>query len=287
MSALSLGLIAALCWGLHDFSVRFLKDQVPLMGSLMVVLAVGLFYEAGGIALAGAGFLLPGGASFYAVAAGLCYLIAGLALYAAFRRGPVALVAPLIASYPILSVLFALWQGAEVPLWQWLAVLIIVAGVGFAAGGETEHETGHGEESTNAGGGGTAVALSLIAAAGFASTFALGQTAALADPAAANLLTRLTALTLLLVLMLLTRQSFWPGLKPLPILIVMGLLDGVALQSVLAAGSLPRAEFASVTSSVFGMLTVVLAWAFLRETMRLQQWLGCLAAFAGIAVLAY
>ncbi|KPD12302.1 DMT family transporter [Phaeobacter sp. 11ANDIMAR09] len=283
MSALGLGLIAALCWGLHDFSVRFLKDQVPLMGSLMVVLTVGLLYEAGGMAAAGEGLLSSLGAASYAMAAGLCYLIAGLALYAAFRRGPVALVAPLIASYPILSVLFALWQGAEIPLWQWLAVVLIVAGVGFAAGGETEPAT----ESDETGGGAVAVTLSLIAAAGFASTFALGQTAAQADPGAANLLTRFTALTLLLVLMMITRQSFWPGLKPLPILIVMGLLDGVALQSVLAAGSMPQAEFASVVSSIFGMLTVVLAWAFLRETMRLQQWLGCVAAFAGIAVLAY
>ncbi|MGR3624074.1 EamA family transporter [Pseudophaeobacter sp.] len=278
MSALGLGLIAALCWGVHDFSVRYLKDSVPLLGSLMVVLAVGTLFQCVGIGLSGAALALPTRALGYAVAAGGCFLVADLALYAAFRRGPVALVAPLVASYPVLSVGFAIWRGTEISAWQWLAVVAIVLGVGAASGRK--------QEVGKAGAWKVTVALSLLGAAGFASTFALGQHAAEFGAAQANLVTRLTALVGLLLLILVSRQVFWPGKRALPLLVVMGVLDGVALQNVLDAGGLPNAEYAAVSSSIFGMLTVVLAWAILRERMTGLQWVGCVLAFAGIGALA-
>ena len=66
----------------------------------------------------------------------------------------------------------------------------------------------------------------------------------------------------------------------------MGCLDAVALGVVLAAGSLPHAEFASVTSSVFGLVTVLIAWAFLRDPINKVQWVGILIIFGSIAYLA-
>lgn len=278
MSALGLGLIAALCWGLHDFSVRYLKDSVPLMGSLMVVLAVGTLFQLAGISLSGAELALPSQALVYAIAAGGSFLIADLALYAAFRRGPVALVAPLVASYPVLSVGFAIWRGVEVSSWQWLAVVVIVLGVGAAAGRPQETGAIGAWKAT--------VALSLLGASGFASTFALGQYAAEFGAPQANLATRMTALIGLMCLMALTRNMVWPGWRALPLLVTMGVLDGMALQNVLKAGGMPHAEYAAVSSSIFGMLTVVLAWMILRERMTALQWLGCMLAFGGIGALA-
>jgi drug/metabolite transporter (DMT)-like permease len=66
----------------------------------------------------------------------------------------------------------------------------------------------------------------------------------------------------------------------------MGLCDAVALSLVQAAGTLPRPEFASVTSSIFGMVTIILAWAFLQERMTGPQWLAAGIAFTGIGYLA-
>jgi hypothetical protein len=54
----------------------------------------------------------------------------------------------------------------------------------------------------------------------------------------------------------------------------MGLIDALALGLVTAAGSLPKAEYASVSSSLFGVLTVLLAVWFLKEHARPVQWLG-------------
>ena len=64
---------------------------------------------------------------------------------------------------------------------------------------------------------------------------------------------------------------------------LMGLLDALALGFVTASGGLPRAEYASVASSLFGVLTVLLAAWFLKEHVRRVQWVGIACVFGGIA----
>jgi drug/metabolite transporter (DMT)-like permease len=53
-----------------------------------------------------------------------------------------------------------------------------------------------------------------------------------------------------------------------------------------SAGGMPDAQYAAVAASIFGLLTIVLAWALLGERMTRPQWLGCATAFAGIGYLA-
>jgi EamA domain-containing membrane protein RarD len=72
----------------------------------------------------------------------------------------------------------------------------------------------------------------------------------------------------------------------LPVLFIMGALDMVALGLVLISGRLPNPEFASVSSSLFGLITVILAWLILKEKVAPLQWVSIAAAFAGIAYLA-
>ena len=65
----------------------------------------------------------------------------------------------------------------------------------------------------------------------------------------------------------------------------MGVLDTVALGAVMIGGTMPRPEFAAVAASTFGLLTVVLAWAFLSEPMTGRQWVSVTIVFAAIATL--
>ena len=53
----------------------------------------------------------------------------------------------------------------------------------------------------------------------------------------------------------------------LPLLALMGCLDVAALAALTAAGNLPSPEFATVVSSAFGAITVMLARAFLKEPL--------------------
>ena len=87
-----------------------------------------------------------------------------------------------------------------------------------------------------------------------------------------------------------TMESFSrPGADGLgriwPALLLMGVLDVAALTAVTLAGGLPKAEYAAVASSVFGIVTILLAWRFLNEPMRAAQWGGVALVFAGIAAL--
>ena len=280
MTSLSLGLIAALCWGLHDITIRYLSRTVPLMAALLVVLTVGALFQTGVILSRGEGFAVSSAAAGYAVGAGLAFLAASVGLYFAFERGPVRLVAPIIAGFPILSITFAVLGGSTISLLQAAAVLAIVFGVGIVAA-----LSDHSDEAIPPIG--PTIALAAFSAAGFASTFKLGHIAAeLSGELPTTLVTRLTALGVLLAFLLARRMPLWPGRTAMVPLCAMGLLDGVALLSIMSAAALPHPEYASVASSLFGLLTILLAWILLKERMTMSQWGGCLIAFAGVGYLA-
>jgi drug/metabolite transporter (DMT)-like permease len=96
---------------------------------------------------------------------------------------------------------------------------------------------------------------------------------------------RIVALLAILGLLLWHRGSLAPQKGHFGVLGLMGLIDALALGLVTTSGSLPRAEYASVASSLFGVLTVLLAAWFLKEHVRPVQWAGIAAVFGGIATL--
>ena len=281
MNALTLGLIAALCWGIHDVTIRRISQTVPLMATLLGVLVTGLVFQLAVMAATGSFTPLPARALWLSVAAGVAFLLASVALYNAFQRGPVRIVAPIIGSYPVLSVALAALQGEPVTLWHWLAVGAVALGVAIVSifSDEDGQEDIPPVPAT--------IAISVLAAIGFFATFALGHAAArIADDLPAILVTRATSIALLLPALMMLSLPFWPGRAALPFIAIMGILDGIALLCVLSAGSLPGAQYAAVASSTFGMITVILAWVLLGERLTLRQWLGCATAFAGIGYLA-
>ncbi|MFT4700142.1 MAG: drug/metabolite transporter (DMT)-like permease [Yoonia sp.] len=281
MNTLVLGLIAAVCWGFHDICVRFLSQKTPLTACVFVVLLTGLIFHGGLITVTGEFHALPARAVWAALGAGVFFVIATLGLYYAFQRGPVRLVAPLIASYPILSVGLAAWQGTPIGVLQWAAVIAIVAGVALVAAlSDTTADDTPPKTRT--------IAYALIASIGFAGTFALGQYAAeISHEMPATLVTRILTVVLVTAIFLVRKQPFWPGKPALPWLIAMGIADGIALLCVVSAGSLANPQYASVTSSMFGLLTILLAWVFLKEKMSAPQWVGCVVAFCGVGYLAF
>jgi drug/metabolite transporter (DMT)-like permease len=280
MLALGLGLIAAVCWGIHDICVRQVSQGTPLMASLMMVLVAGTVFHLGIMTVSGGFHLIPRPAAGLAALSGVLFLVASLGLYGAFQRGPVRLVAPVIASYPILSVAWAAARGAEVSAAQWLAVLAIVLGVSIVAALSDDSD---GDVPPK----GRTVLYSLVAAVGFAGTFAFGQMATeMSEELPVVLITRVVAILLLLAIILAKSLPLWAGRKAFPVLVMMGCLDGIALVCVISAGGMANAEYAAVASSIFGLLTIVMAWAFLKEKMTRAQWGGVAVTFAGIGYLA-
>ncbi len=312
MLALICGLGAALCWGLHDIMVRRISDGPNVLGQILVIGLTGapvLFLLAGGD-LSG----LSGRATLLAALAGLAYLAAYIGLFRAFALAPARLVSPVLGAYPMLSLFLAMMFGAEVTRGDWLAVLAIVAGVALVALMAEEADRTQGSLRP-------ALLWAALGATGFALTFALGQAASVGGQSlAAGVVTRVTAAGALVVPLVLKRDGFsWkqtpsgnafermreaafpatmqthpalsrPSLAPVRrnwrLLLAMGLLDTLALGLVMLAGGLPHAEYAAVAASLFGVVTILLAWALLGEGVRPRQWPAIALVFAGIGWLA-
>lgn len=278
MQALILGLVAALAWGFHDICVRFVSQRTGILPAMLTVLVTGLILVAGVALIWGDWHEVTFQSLWLSALSGAIYAGGSYALYRAFAQGPVKLVAPLIGAYPILSVAMASVQGQPVGLGQWAAVLVVVAGVAAVALFASEEDDGRIKPST--------VYWGIAAAAGFALTFAVGQTATRAGAELPVLmLTRAAAVVVIAVMVVANKTNPRPPLKILPLLCAMGALDALALGLVLFSGSLPRPEFAAVSSSLFGLITVILAWAILRESMTRNQWISVAVTFAGIAFL--
>ena len=116
-----------------------------------------------------------------------------------------------------------------------------------------------------------------------AATFGFGQAAvATGDEALSMLITRTVAFSAVLIMAFLGHQKVKPARAQLPLLIGMGGLETLALGCVSLAGLWPHSEYASVTSSIFGMITVILAWAFLNEPMTRAHWICVSLTFSGV-----
>lgn len=277
--SLLLGLIAAVAWGFHDLSVRYISQRSSIPAAILTVLVVGSILILPFAVIWGDWAAMTPRAYWLAAGSGVVFAIATLGLYFAFAIGPVRLVAPIIGSYPILSVGLAAWSGATVSTGAWAAVGVIIAGVAFVAayGHSDEKQTDRGR----------AILWAVMAGVGFAGTFALGQNAVRAGGDLPVILAaRLFAVATIGGLALMLRRDVKPGRKELPLLAVMGALDALALGLVMVAGARPDPELASVASSTFGMVTIILAWAILREPMTLTQWISVFLVFCGIGYLA-
>ncbi len=220
----------------------------------------------------------------FSIAAGATFAIACIGHYNAFAKGPVRLVAPLIGVYPVISFGIAAAAGSTIGAFQWLAVLALVGGIALIS---RKQDTDSEIYELPA-----VVGWCMMATLGFAATFALGQHAsAEGTPLISGLITRVTTIMLVAIVFfgVIARQKnvfAWPSGRQISVLALMGIFDAVALGVVIAAGVLPHAEYASAASSIFGLVTVLLAWVFLKERIGSVQWAGVLVIFSSIAYLA-
>ena len=283
MLAVFFGVFAALCWSLHDLLARSFAARIGAFRMAALVMV------SGGILLTF--YIVYQGtlwnASWPAIASGL---LLGLAygfgvggLFKAFSLGPISLVGPITAGYPVLAVMWGVLHGLEPTALQWSAVAatlggaIIVARSGTADGGINAVEPGKLP---------TLLVFCALAVLGYAASIILGQRAALVvGEIEATWLSRATALVTILPFMLgearpvPLRARHWAGI------FVMGGLDVLGVIAVNASGHLPGKEFAAIGISAYGAVAVVLAMIFLKEKVSSGQWLGILAIVIGVATL--
>jgi drug/metabolite transporter (DMT)-like permease len=221
------------------------------------------------------------------VVAGLLNVTASLSLYHSFEIGVMSIVGPVSSSYPALTVALALASGERIHALRGIGMAVTLAGVILAAMSFAPKASDASASSGTSSGGylSRGVGWAILAAVGFGLMFwFLGfHVVPLVGDAVSVWVMRLTALVSLAVFALPARQSIRPPHGGVWwMLAAVGLMDTAAFVSNNAGLHIGPVSVVSVLASLYGAVTVLLSWIFLRERLERSQWLGIVLIFVGI-----
>jgi drug/metabolite transporter (DMT)-like permease len=97
---------------------------------------------------------------------------------------------------------------------------------------------------------------------------------------------RISSLFMLFAMVAFTRRSQWPTLRQVPLMILAGLFDVGGNTFYALAARMGRLDTAAVLSSLFPVVTVLLARFVLQERLSCQQWVGVAVALVAVVLIA-
>ena len=283
-----LGVATALVWGSSDFLARFAARSVGSPRALLGMQSWGLLFITILLVFSRDWGHLFDGSGWqpwaWGILAGAITTTAMLALYRAFEIGKLALVGPVSASYPALTVILSLLSGERLSLHRALGIVAALLGVILVAAGEKSSADAAAEKSKVTAG----LAWAIAAAFGFAIVFwLLGIRVIPAAGAVATVwLIRITGLVITLTVV-------WIRKIPLRIksrrtsaqLYTIGFFDTGAFVLSNMGMRVESTAIVTVLGSLYGAVTVTLAAIFLKERIAPLQWLGIVSIFAGVALI--
>ena len=275
MAAL-LAIAGALGWGVGDFLGGIASRRLAVLTVLVISQAVGLVGVYIWVALAGDSF--PGVGELLPAAGGGVAALAGLAaLYRGFALGAMGIVAPISAAAPIVPLAVDVVQGNVPSTAQWLGVALVLTGIVILSW-ESTHD-GRGRVAAGAG-------LAVVAALGFG-LFFVGIDAGSDESAAwAVAAARTASVPVAVLAALVTATSLTAPRRLLPLVVAVGVFDTGANVLVAAATTRGAVGIVAVLSSLYPVVTIVLAWLVLGERLGTPKRAGGVAALAGAALVA-
>ena len=282
MIEIGLGFLAAIFWGIHDFLVRFIVKKVSIITALMCTNVFGALF------LLFFFFFSIQGISFeikiigFSIIYGLLFLSATYCLYKAFDLGPVFVAAPIICSYPILSLLYASILTNPPALYQWILSLIVILGIFLTIYSKPENNKSSKVKIS------MTFFWSIGAAIFFSLSFQLGQHQIINSfEILSNLLARISSVMVLGMLLFNKINVKLLKLNYILILILMGIVDTLALLLMVYSGNFEEPEFSSVSASTFGLITILLVCFFYKEKLKRTQIFGIFLVFSSVAILSF
>src|SRR5258708_38967207 len=134
-----LGLLTALTWGGADFLARFATHRIGALRSMLYLQLISFLLLTFSLPWLGGWGHLADGSGWqpwaWGFLAGCFNAMAGLALYRAFEIGKMAVVAPLSASYPALTLLLSWMTGERLSIVRIAGIICTLVGVVVVAGG--------------------------------------------------------------------------------------------------------------------------------------------------------
>jgi drug/metabolite transporter (DMT)-like permease len=281
-----LGLLTALTWGGADFIARFATHRIGTLRTMLYMQLIGFLLLTTFLPLLGGWGHLADGSGWQPWAWGFLagFLNAGstLALYRSFEIGKMAVVAPLSASYPALTLLISWMTGDHLAAVRIAGILLTLLGVVVVAGGEhVPGENGAAVIRKNRRGMGWAIAASI----GFGFLFWLLGIRIVPRVGAVQAvwMIRMTSTVLTAAIILLSKQPMHlPRGRVRWMALSMGTFDTGAFVLSNRGMQMEQVAVISVLGSLYGAVTVGLAAIFLREHLSRWQWAGIVTIFAGI-----
>ena len=294
-----LGLLTALSWGSSDFLARFTARRIGSLRTTLYMQLVGLVLLTIFLPWIGGWCHLFDGSGWqpwaWGALAGALNGISTLSLYRSFEVGKLAVVAPLSASYPALTVAISVFTGEHLSAMRATGIALILTGVIVVVRGEVEPDSiepdsvavpprGAPEKKAARG-----IGAAMISAAGFGVLFWLlgNRVVPRVGFASTVWMIRLTSSVLTALVIVAMKQpialrrkdnvSLW--------LLGMGVLDTGAFVLNNLGMQLEQVSVVSVLASLYGAVTVLLSTVVLHEKMSRWQWLGIVAIFAGIVLI--
>ncbi|MBL94570.1 MAG: hypothetical protein CFH06_01136 [Alphaproteobacteria bacterium MarineAlpha3_Bin5] len=281
-----LGGMSALCLGTADFMGRFSSRAIDHHNAVLGILITSSLLMTGWV------IAISGIPSFEELAIwlivinGLATMGMTLLLYLGLARGPISVVVSIVASHPILVVLFyVLFLDATPSILQWMAIFVTIAGtIIVSCGGDTIINTSiRAKFSSRLI---TTIFIALGSCFAYAVLVVAGQAASQVHGQVYTLwIGRLAGILFLLAVFGARRCKPSIPFRWWPFLGAQGTLDAGGYLFLFAGSYESGKEIVAVVSATFGVVTILLARFFLREKIMVIQWFGIFLVFTGVAVL--
>jgi drug/metabolite transporter (DMT)-like permease len=290
------GLTAAICWGVADFVVTRIARDLGVAQAFFYVQVIGMVLI-GLLLLASPAMPAPtAGMWLMVVGIGLFNLAGTLLLYRAFAIGTLALVSPIASAFAVVSALLALLAGERPALLALLGALVLIGGVVIVSRAQhsarDERPTTNDQREHSFGRSSLVVRRQLppgvIEAMGVALCFGVSFWALDFVTPALGILWPVLVLRIVeavaVVVFLLRRHTpparLTRGMAGL--VLAAAVLDTLAFVAFnLGIGS-AYTSIVTALASLFSAVTVLLAWAILRERLAPVQWAGVAVILAGV-----
>src|SRR5438874_935755 len=281
-----LGLLTALTWGGADFIARFATHRIGTLRSMLYMQLIGFVTLTISLPLLGGWGHLADGSGWqpwaWGFLAGFFNAMAGIGFYRAFEIGKMAVVAPLSASYPALTLLLSWMTGERVSAVRIAGIICTLAGVAIVAGGEKTPDENDAEAMRRSGHG---IGWAIFASVGFAMLFWLLGIRVIERVGAVQTvwMIRLTSTLLIAAVILVSKQPVRVPRGGVRWMVLgMGVFDTGAFVLSNLGMKMEQVAVISVLGSLYGAVTVGRAAIFLKEHISRWQWLGIVTIFFGI-----
>jgi len=299
--AILYGITAALLWGTADFLARFATRRVGVVRSLFYMEAIGVlaftFWIVPKKEIPAAISNNPTSVWMWVAASAIISTVASLAFYRALEIGVLSVVSPVCSAYPVLTLALSVFAGEKLKGHQFAGIALAIIGVTLASTSFAALQPSIKIDASNPAAIPGAkppvahltrgVGLAIFASAAYGLNFWLIGYHIM--PALSGTLsvwsTRALSVAFLPIICLATKQSLaLPRGKVWWMLIAIGLFDTTAYLASNLGLATGHVSLVTVFGSLFGAVTVFLAWAFLKERLEKTQWLGIALIFAAIVL---